>query len=155
MDDEKLGNISVITPEIIPNEIKRFRPIRTGDESSKYCSKEKLSKRLITEFKGNKTKFRGVDTLNKWITLLLKYDPDFHNFYTPGELLNDYVVWCLEQIHEYDMTLPQRGKGKPKLVAEFIENNIHLFSARRYQEILKNEFTKEQPIDSAKIVHVA
>lgn len=151
MDEE----IKVITPEIIPNELKRFRPIRTGDENSKYCSKEKFAKRLITDIKGDKTETRSVGTINKWITLLLEHIPDFYHFYKPDQNLNDYVMWCLEQIHQEDLTLPKRGRGNPKIIASFVQNNIHLFTAKRYQEILKNEHAKEQPIETAKIVQVA
>lgn len=153
--DEKSGDIPVITPEIIPPEIKRFRPIRTGDENSKYCSKEKFAKRLITEIEADKTRSRSVATINKWIILLLENEPNFYRFYKPEQNLNDYVQWCLEQIHEEDLTLPKRGRGNPKIIAEFVKNNTHLFSPQRYQEILNNELTKEQPIDSAKIVHAA
>lgn len=153
--DEQSGDIPVITPEIIPNEIKRFRPIRTGDENSKYCSKEKFAKRLVTAYKGDKVETRSVGTINKWINLLLEHEPNFYRFYKPEESLNDYVMWCLEQIHQEDLTLPSRGRGNPKIIANFVKDNIHLFSAQRYQEILKNEHTKEQPIDSAKIVQVA
>ncbi|WP_254175275.1 hypothetical protein [Planktothrix pseudagardhii] len=150
-----MDDIPVITPEIIPNEIKRFRPIRTGDENSKYCSKEKFARRLITEIEGDKTRSRSVATINKWIILLLENEPNFYRFYKPEQNLNDYVMWCLEQIHQEDLTLPKRGRGNPKIIAEFVKNNIHLFSAQRYQELLRNEHAKEQPIDSAKAIIAA
>lgn len=150
-----MEDIPVITPEIIPPEIKRFRPIRTGDENSRYCSKEKFAKRLITEIEGDKIETRSVGTVNKWINLLLEHEPNFYHFYKTNESLNDYVMWCLEQIHQEDLTLPKRGRGNPKIIAEFVKSNIQLFNPKRYQEILNNERTKEQPIDSAKLSKVA
>jgi len=134
---------ATIEPEIIPNG-RRIRLKQSKQGTVPYIDKKELSQELN----------RSRTTLSQWEELLIKYSPDFRQFYRPGCAWNDFQAFCIELIHQWREGIKTR-KLPPNAYQDYITENSQLFTLENYKNELTKQHQTDSIIDSAKLIEAA